>query len=300
MKEDWVSLYLSKRGKKGPVTRCKYRYAIYSDIVIRESAQLNYKDVKITIKSVQNDYSDKKRGFIHLMDYEAIIETSDLDEGQIIAEKYLDNILILVRGKFNSHQPIRLWVECEGEWIGLPVMELTGSVVQTLRKDYIVENMGFFYGLCNSLDQKDKISKKILKCKKLLISGLKIQSLWPNESFLNFYKVLEIVADELKKEKYRELLKFDGPVRELFTFGLMENPSQRMKMFFLHNALCLDKFDKFKFVNLGDIRNKVAHTPHQPEGSEVQLCNEASFEGFKSFLAIKYQSKTEGSSHLTK
>ena len=291
MKDDWVSLYLSQRAKKGPVTRCKYRYAIYSDLVIHESAQLDHEEVKITLIPVKNDYSNKKRGFIHLMDYEAIIETSDLNEGQTIAEKYLDIILILVRGKFHSHQPIRHWVECECEWVGLPIAELTGSVVCTLRKDYIDENMDCFYGLCESLGQNDKISKKIFKCKELLISALKIQSLWPNESFLNFYKVLEIITDELKKEKYRERLKLNGSVREFFALGFMENPSQRMKMFFLYHALCLDKFDKYKFVNLGDIRNKVAHTPHQPEGSDVQLCNEASFEVFKSFLALRYRKR---------
>lgn len=291
MQDDWVSLHLAQRGKKGPVTRCKYRYAIYSDVVIPESTQWNYEEVKIMLMPVKNDYSKKKRGLPYLMDYEAIIKTSDLDEGQIIAEKYLDIILLLVKGKFHSHQPIRHWVECENEWVGLPNMMLTASVVLTLRKDFINENRDFFYDLCESLDKNDKISKKILKCKELLISALRIQSLWPNESFLNFYKVLEMIADELKKEKYHQRLILTDTIREFFTLGFMEKPSQRMKMFFLYHVLCLDKFDKYKFVSLGDIRNKVAHTPHQPESSDVQLCNEASFEVFKLFLAIKYRKR---------
>ncbi len=170
-------------------------------------------------------------------------------------------------------------------------MMLTASVVLTLRKDFINENRDYFYDLCESLDKNDKISKKILKCKELLISALRIQSLWPNESFLNFYKVLEMIADELKKEKYHQRLILTDTIREFFTLGFMEKPSQRMKMFFLYHVLCLDKFDKYKFVSLGDIRNKVAHTPHQPESSDVQLCNEASFEVFKLFLAIKYRKR---------
>jgi len=291
MKDDWVSLHLAQRDKKGPVTRCKYRYAIYSDVVIPESAQLNHEEVEIMLIPVKNDYSKKKRGLLHLMDYEAIIKTSDLDEGKIIAEKYLDIILLLVRGKFHSHQPIRHWVECENEWVGLPNMMLTASVVLTLRKDFINENRDYFYDLCESLDKNDKISKKILKCKELLISALRIQSLWPNESFLNFYKVLEMIADELKKEKYHQRLILTDTIREFFTLGFMEKPSQRMRMFFLYHVLCLDKFDKYKFVSLGDIRNKVVHTAHQPESSDVQLCNEASFEVFKLFLAIKYRKR---------
>ena len=285
MDKEGIAKWLDAIGKDGKITRCKLKCDIYSNLALKETETISLDSIEIIFSGIESpEKSEKKNGLFLTLHCEAVIETNDIDIAVSIFNHNLTVFFVLSRAEFIVKEPIHRIVECNKEWIGTPSIHIEGSGFRDLNEGFIKRYHSKLETLSRARSDSRDIYKKLRKAIHLLKNAIELETLWSTESFLNYYKVIEITADELKQKEYRPLIFSSDLVEDLV--NLIADNTQRIKVYFLYVVLKLTEFDKQKVIGLGTIRNKIAHSSYQPSPEEMWLCKNVSFTVFSKFIEI--------------
>ena len=285
MDKEEISKWLLAAGKTGIVTRCKLRCGIYSDLTLKGPETISMDGIEITLSGIEHPATQgKKSGLFLTLQCESVIETDDIDIAVSVFKHNLKAFFVLARAQFLVKEPIHKLVECNNEWIGTPGIHFEGASYRPLDADFIKNHHTKLATLNRAMKGSNDLSRKLKKAMQLLMNAMELENLWSTESFLNYYKVIEIAADELKKAEYRNLLEPSDLVEDLIE--LIADQTQKLKVYFIYVVFNLTEFDKRKVIRLGSVRNKIAHSSYQPSPEEMRLCKNVSFVIFSKFVDI--------------
>jgi len=285
MDKNEIAKWLVAAGKNGKITRCKLKCEIYSSVVVRENKTVSLSDIDITFSSVEHpEKQPKKNGMFLGLHCEAVVNTDDIDTAISILNHCLLSFFVLAKAEYLVKEPIHKIVECDGEWIGTPGIHAEGIAYHYLDDDFIEKYQLKLDILSHAKNRSNDVYRKLVKALHLIKNAIELESLWPAESFLNFYKIIEITADEIKKLEYRDFIEQSPLVEDLI--DLIADNTQRLKVYFLYEVFKLSEFDKKQTINLGNIRNKIAHSSYQPSHEEICLCKNFSFIVFSKFIEL--------------
>lgn len=285
MDKEGIAKWLIAVGKDGKITRCKLKCDIYSNLTTKQAETISLDDVEIIFSGIESPENQlKKNGLFLTLHCEAVVETDDIDIAVSIFNHNLIAFFVLARAEFIVKEPIHKLVECNSEWIGIPGIHFEGAGYRDLGEGFINRHHSKLETLSRARSGSNDIYKKLRKAMHLLRNAIELETLWPTESFLNYYKVIEIAADELKKNEYRNLIDSSTLVEDLV--DLIADNTQRLKVYFLYVVFKLTEFDKQKVISLGSARNRIAHSSYQPSREEMWLCKNVSFVVFSKLIEI--------------
>jgi len=285
MDKEGIAKWLIAVGKGGKITRCKLKCDIYSNLTLKETETISLGDIEISFFGIESpEKQGKKNGLFLTLRCKAVVETDDIDIAVSIFNHNLIAFFVLAKAEFIVKEPIHKLVECNSEWIGTPGIHFEGAGYRDLGEGFIKRYHSKLEILSRARSSSNDIYKKLRKAMHLLRNAIELETLWPTESFLNYYKVIEIAADELKKSEYRNLIDSSDLVEDLV--DLIADNTQRLKVYFLYVVFKLTEFDKRKVISLGNARNKIAHSSYQPSHEEMWLCKNVSHVVFSKLIEI--------------
>ncbi|MYM85374.1 hypothetical protein GTP44_26000 [Duganella sp. FT50W] len=117
--------------------------------------------------------------------------------------------------------------------------------------------------------RSEKRAKKAVKMRIRLKEALALEAISSRYSFLSFYNIIEIVADDLiKEQECRNGTQF---AQEIVRYALAGKSSQRLKIYFLLNAFPND-FVMETALELAELRNNLTHADGDFDHVAFQLC----------------------------
>lgn len=289
MDKEQIKKWLIAIGNENKITRCKLECSIYSDLKVSDTEKVKLKNIEISLLNILDTKNvNKKNGFYLTLKCVAIIITDDIDYAVELLEHNLVSFFVLSNSNFLIKYPIYKQVECDKKWVGLPAIHMEGISYKEIEKNYIKINSSNFQILNDSLNSNKELLTKIKKSLYFLKTAKQLENLWIADSFLNYYKCIEMAADELKKDVYKKYYLNTPLIQELNY--LLGDYTQKLKVYFLHKILELTEFDIKKIIKLAEIRNELAHSSsYQPSHTELNLCRCYSLRVFSSFLNIGIQ-----------
>lgn len=278
--------WLEYRDRGIEPTRYKSRTVVYSNNSIEQELNFQFEtyQVKLTPCSCQRIWRDPSMKYAPAFVCEVIVAPSQHQGGgNFDVENVLNEIFTWLEFDFDICLAYEAWEEYEGSW--LPSIGGACSVSFQSRYQSIPKNdfEAFLkkYEIAKSLNSKK--AEKVANIRKYLQEGLKLKDISPNYSFMSFYKVVEIVADDLASTQYCETS--SQVVKEIVSFKLLSKGSQRTKIYYLLSALN-NEFDKSEMVCLADIRNKLAHNDHCESYDKLRFCQELAFWAAENYVSI--------------
>ena len=116
----------------------------------------------------------------------------------------------------------------------------------------------------------------------LLKKGLAFSHISSEESFLAFYKVLEIISDDLKQSKDEG--RNSDFLKDIIKYNLVERPSQRLKIYFLVKFLDIEDFNLSKYISIADTRNDLSHSDKKINENQAMIVQNLAFSAFNKYL----------------
>lgn len=174
------------------------------------------------------------------------------------------------------------WEEFDEKWIRVPSLTASGNFQHghpNLPKPQIQLLLNLYE---QAVKLNNKRAKKIISIKENLKLGLDLKySVTSNYSFLSFYKVIELISDDLASKKY--VGTDNTTAKDMVKYQLMG--SQRMKIYYLLNTIP-NKFSLDEMIELADIRNDIAHKDIKILSTSLIHCQELAFWASEKFLEI--------------
>ena len=267
-------------------TRYKSRTVVYSNSSIEQELNFQFEtyEVKLTPYYHQEIPRDLSMRYDPAFVCEVIVGHSQHQGGgNFDIENILNEIFTWLEFDFDIGLSYEAWEEYEGSW--LPSIGGACSLsVQTYYKVIPKRDFEAFlkkYETAKSLNSKK--AKKIVNIRKYLQEGLKLKDISANYSFMSFYKVVEIVADDLASNQYCETS--SSVVKEMVSFKLLSRGSQRAKIYYLLSALN-NEFEKDEMVYLADIRNELAHNDHLVSHDKLSMCQKLAYWAAENYVSI--------------
>lgn len=271
-------------------TRYKSRTVVYSNNSIEQELHFQFEtyEVKLIPCSHQEILCDLGMRHDPAFVCEVIVGPSQHQGGgNFDIENILNEIFTWLEFDFDIGLSYEAWEEYEGSW--LPSIGGACSASSQTRY-HVVPKRDFEaflkkYETAKSLNSKK--ATKIVNIRRYLQEGLRLQDISANYSFMSFYKVVEIVADDLASTQYCETS--SSVVKEMVSFKLLSRGSQRTKIYYLLSALN-NEFEKNEMVYLADIRNELAHNDHWVSHDKLRMCQKLAYwaaENYVSILASK-------------
>jgi hypothetical protein len=107
-------------------------------------------------------------------------------------------------------------------------------------------------------------------------------------SFLSFYRVIEIISDDLASKKY--VATKNKTAEEIVKYQLVKQGSQRTKIYYLLKAI-ENNFMLDEMIELADFRNNLAHNDIEISSKTLDKCQRLSFWAGEKFLEIAVSNK---------
>lgn len=278
--------WLEYRDRGIEPTRYKSRTVVYSNNSIEQELNFQFEtyEVKLTPCSHQGIRRDLSMKHDPAFVCEVIVGPSQHQGGgNFDVENILNEIFTWLEFDFDIGLSHEAWEEYEGSW--LP--SIGGACSTSFQSRYQAVPKRDFeaflkkYETAKSLNSKK--AKKIVNIRRYLQEGLKLKDISPNYSFMSFYKVVEIVADDLASTQYCETS--SSVVKEMVSFKLLSRGSQRTKIYYLLSALNND-FEKGEMVYLADIRNELAHNDHWVSYDKLRMCQKLAYWAAENYVSI--------------
>lgn len=267
-------------------TRYKSRTVVYSNYSIAEEQHFQFEAYQVKLTPCSTHEKERSFGIKYLPAFICEVTVSPNQHksgGNFDIKNVLDEILTWLGFDFEIGLSHETWEEYEGVWF--PAVSCAGAVSIQLRHQRLpkldFEHFLKKYEIAKSLNSKK--AKKVVNMRKYLKEGLKLKDISPNYSFMSFYKVVEIVADDLASSQY--CATHSPVVQEIVSFKLMNRGSQRTKIYYLLSALN-NEFDKGEMVYLADIRNELAHNDHNVSYEKLTLCQELAYWAAENYVSI--------------
>ncbi|WP_421180159.1 hypothetical protein [Aeromonas enteropelogenes] len=267
-------------------TRYKSRTVVYSNHSIEQELNFQFEtyEVKLTPYSHQGIPRDLSMRHDPAFVCEVIVGSSQHQGGgNFDIENILNEIFTWLEFDFDIGLSYEAWEEYEGSW--LPSIGGACSLyIQTSYQAVPKREFEVFlkkYETAKSLNSKK--AKKIVNIRKYLQEGLKLKDISENYSFMSFYKVVEIVADDLASTQYCETS--SSVVKEMVSFKLLSRGSQRAKIYYLLSALN-NEFEKNEMIYLADIRNELAHNDHLVSHDKLRMCQKLAYWAAENYVSI--------------
>ena len=280
--------WLSFKEKNIEPTRYKTKSVIYSTKTISKLVEFSLKKYQIKLypfnegeSSFKIDHSEKyPLAFI----CEVIADASvHQDGGNFDIPFALDIVLTWLEFDYSVASNYKQWEEFEGEWI--KVLTTTMSAKIQLKYPELpkpnIQNILHLYD--EAINLNSKRAKKVVSIKNNLKQGLILFDLSKSYSFLSFYKVIELVSDDLASKKH--VSSNSKIAKDLVEYQLIKQGSQRTKIYYLLKAIEND-FTLEEMVLLADDRNNLAHNETEPTQKSLENCKTLAFWAGEKFMEI--------------
>ena len=258
----------------------KIKTTIHANNSIKEDIRFELNKVNIILYSIQNNekFNNIFEGYMPAFKCE-VISSIEIRRDKI--ECYLETFFTFIRIDYVISASHEQWEEYDGKWYQSPTASssmCSQNIYEKLQNNNIYNITTAFNSLSN---QTNKCAKKVITIRKKLKEALKLEKISKNYSFLSYYSVLEIIANDLCSEKDSIL---DNEIaHEMAIFSLASKGSQRAKVFFLLKSI-EHNFDISKSVELAEIRNDLSHSDREITDASFELCKEIAFVAAEQFL----------------
>ena len=287
MDKEAARKYLSATEAGYQASRLRFRNKIYANKSFKEEVIFKAGDFEFQLKPIQGKAKfETRNGLCIAFEITAITSNTILANPKVGLEKELQGFFALAQINFCLGLLTEEWQEINGEWIGFPSGGGEVFSLEVPGQEYIEKALAIHSAYQKVVAKKGKLGKKVSTCIALFRQGLSLEQLWPNESFLNFYKIIEIITESLKDKPLYEKLSNNPILDDFVSLNLIGDRTQRIKMYFLINAFSLNEFSKNDVVNLAEYRNKIAHTNFNIDHKHLTLCKDLSFEVFSKFVDL--------------
>ncbi|MGR5150071.1 hypothetical protein ACQKP8_26435 [Photobacterium alginatilyticum] len=276
----WLSFH--EKGVKP--TRYKTRAIIYSDSSIQKELNFTFENHKIKLNPFNSTGIDIDPRHKYMPSFVCeVISDANHQGGDLNVKSVLDEIFTWLEFDFEIGNPLETWEEYEGEWIKGFDASVSSSFQNQYQDMQKVNFESFLDKLSVARHSNSKRAKKVNAIRSYLQEGLKLKFISSNYSFLSFYKVVEIISDDLASKQYCSTE--NAVVKELVSFKLLSRGSQRTKIYYLlssiENNLPLDDM-----VYLADVRNELAHNDHHVDFEKLVLCQKLAYWAAENFISI--------------
>ncbi|HCE2818519.1 TPA: hypothetical protein NG675_004597 [Vibrio parahaemolyticus] len=276
--KQWLNYH--ERGIKP--SRFKSIVTIYSDQSFDKKLDFNFENCSIKLTPYKASGLEVTAGYKYMPSFVCEV-TSELESSEVNVSAILKEIFTWLEFDVEIGSLLDTWEEYEGNWI--KCFNGTASTYSQNRFQEIPKK-GFEEFLCVLARAKctnSKRAKKISAISRYLQEGLKLKFISPNYSFLSFYKVVEIISDDLASKGYCSTE--SSVARELVSFKLLSRGSQRAKIYYLLSAIDND-FTLEDMVYLADVRNELAHNDHQVSFDKLIKCQSLAYWCAEHFVSI--------------
>lgn len=273
----WLSFY-----EKGVIaTRYKSKAIVYSNKSIQKEVKFNIENYEVRFIPINEAKLDCSQKYMPAFICEVI--TKKQKGGTLDIQTALDDILTWLEFDYTVGLSYEAWEEYDGEW----VKSVGGAASFSVQEGYSELPKQNLHSILELYEKAKKLNsnraKKVITLRKNLQEGLRLKDISKMYSFLCFYKVIEMVSDDLESKKYCST--DNKIIRDLVEFNLMKG-SQKTKVYYLLKVIEND-WSVDEMILLAEIRNKLAH------GSDVEvsyeslnLCQKLAFWAAESFLEI--------------
>jgi len=229
-----------------------------------------------------------------------ITERNDYTAKDIL-RKFIYDFFSLNSSYISIDEHYNVEIYCQHTWIFYPTAWGYGYTIRDKNDKEILVDISLIkklYKIRDSGLSSTKLNGKIDKIFLLLKRGvlLKNDIEFSGDSFICFYKILEIISDEMKKKKYSLDAKSKN-IKELAKLGLIEEiRSQKLKLYYILIYFDLSEFRIYngdgdlygldKIIKLSDIRNKFSHTDVEVARSDLEAIHTLSLIMIHKFINI--------------
>lgn len=294
MDQEEANRWLSFRKKGLEATRYKSRAIVYSNKSISKRVEFNLAGYEVRFIpinevgfSLKVDYSQK---YIPAFICEVVADASvHRGGGNFDIPAVLDEVLTWLEFDYTVNLSYEAWEEYKGEWVKSPnvaALSLGQECYVDLPKQHLQTILELYEKAKNS---NSKRAKKVITIRKYLQDGLRLREISKTYSFLSFYKVVELVSDDLSSKQYCST--GHEVAQELVKFKLLERGSQRTKIYYLLKAVD-NKMPMpmpmpiAEMLNLADVRNELAHSDKEVNHESLDLCQILAFWAGERFVEI--------------
>ena len=287
MDKDTMQKYLRAINENKIASRIKLRVKIYANNSFKKDYRFKAGKFDIELLPIHDKVKFETRNGLSIA-FECNAISSDIAAQNLRADldKELNIFFTVAQITYCLGLRTEEWREIDKEWIGWLTGGGEGFTLGVVHDESVLKFLVVYDTAQNVIKRNDKLSKKALTCIALLRQGLNLESLWPNESYLNFYKVIEIISDALKEEKLANKLPKNQIIDDLISLNIIGDKTQKIKLYFLINALNINLYPKIQIIELAEKRNKAAHTSFHIEIEDLRVCKDLAFDVFSKYLGL--------------
>jgi len=257
--------------------RVKLSSLVYSDNSIAIPVSFKLHGYDLTLHPIDSTHRDVRwlEGFIPAFRCEVVSEEwAHRGGNNFDIPEALSRVLPLLGFNYRVAFEYEQWEEYDEGWIKVLSPAMSMYALSTY-PDVPNKNIYDIVNAYELLSQRaDKRSKKSVAIRNRLNEAIKLQEASRRYSFMSFYGILEIIADDLCAQK--ECPSGDEVAHEMAKFALANKGSQRAKLYFLLKAIMND-FDIDRCMELPDLRNDIAHGEQNVPPEPFELCKKLAF-----------------------
>jgi hypothetical protein len=135
-----------------------------------------------------------------------------------------------------------------------------------------------------------KLKEKLRECLTLFAKVNRLARQLPADSFLNFYRVIELVAGELHKSSAKSIRESSPTINDLTELDIIGQRTQKMTVYFVIRALNLEGVSLKDAIKVADKRNRMAHSAEEPDGDVLKNYMQLAYSVFLEFTLRLSQS----------
>ncbi|MBW2737682.1 MAG: hypothetical protein JRE64_02300 [Deltaproteobacteria bacterium] len=292
MNED-TQKWLDFKNKNIEPTHYKTKSVVYSNKAVSKNIEFSLENYLIRMYPFEKEKSalkiDPSEKYPPAFICEVIAKASiHQGGGNFDIPIALDIVLTWLEFDYSVSLNYKQWEKFEDKWLKVSALSMSAKIqlkYPELPKPDI-QNILDLYGQAIKLNSKR--AKKIESIKNNLKQGLILFDLSKAYSFLSFYKVIELVSDDLASKKY---VSNDSIIaKDLVKYQLIKQGSQRAKIYYLLNAI-ENSFLLDEMVILADDRNNLAHDETEPTQKSLENCQKLAFWAGEKFMRIAVSKK---------